>query len=46
MVFIKDMLAFFTVHERKKRNGKWETRHIVSNMELSAKDYEKAYSKR
>lgn len=42
----KGHACFFTASKRKKKNGKWETVYIVSNMELSAKDHVIAYSKR
>jgi hypothetical protein len=36
----------FIVNKRKKRNGKWETYYIISNMNLSAKEHVEAYSRR
>lgn len=44
--FYKGHSCFFTVEKRKKKNGKWELRYIVSNMKLSAKDHVKAYARR
>jgi hypothetical protein len=44
--FYKGHACVFTAHKRKKRNGKWETFYIISNMELSAKDHVIAYLRR
>lgn len=44
--FYKGHACNFTAHKRKKRNGKWETFYIISNMELAAKDHVVAYSRR
>lgn len=44
--FYKGHACNFTAHKRKKRNGKWETFYIISNMELTAKDHVVAYSRR
>ena len=44
--FYKGHACFFTVHKRKKRNGKWETLYIISNMDLPAKEQVQAYNRR
>lgn len=44
--FYKGHACYFTAHKRKKRNGRWETFFIISNMELSAKEHVIAYSRR
>lgn len=44
--FYKGHACFFTAHKRKKRNGKWETFYIISNMNLSAKEHVAAYLRR
>lgn len=44
--YYKGHACFFTSHKRKKRNGKWETLFIISNMDLPAKEQVKAYGRR
>ena len=44
--FYKGHACFFTSHKRKKRNGKWETFYIISNMRLTAKEHIVAYLRR
>lgn len=42
----KGHACFLTVNKRKKKNGKWETVYIISNMSLSAKEQVEAYNRR
>jgi len=42
----KGHACFFTSHKRKKKNGKWETLFIISNMNLHPKEQVKAYNRR
>lgn len=44
--FYKGYACFLTAHKRKKKNGKWETLYIISNMNLSAKEQVIAYNRR
>lgn len=44
--FYKGYECTFTCHKIKNKKGKWETRFIISNMELSAKGHVAAYDRR